>query len=209
MEQIVTAGSADQNGARAGGTPVRTTTTVGRIVIALDRVIIRIARRWLFLTNSLFFAQVVAILLAPALTSWGQHGVARPIYAFNGLFCHQQDDRSFHLLGEKMACCQRCAAIYASMLLFGLVFSLIRGRLGRPRLGELALLAAPAVVDGGAQLAGLWESSAASRVLSGTLLGAAICWFLLPYLDAGFARIRTQIETLFAKLVAEGRARPL
>ena len=67
----------------------------------------------------------------------------------------------------------------------------------------------PVAVDGGAQLIGLWESTAATRVLSGTLLGIAICWFLLPYLDSGFTRIRLQLETLFARLVSEGRTQPL
>jgi uncharacterized membrane protein len=182
---------------------------MGRCVIALDRVIYRIARRWLFLANSIFFAQVVSILLAPALVAWGQSGLARPIYAVNGLFCHQRDERSFAVLGEKMACCQRCAAIYGVILLFGLCFTLLRGRLGRPRLTDLALLAMPVIVDGGAQLLGIWESSAASRVISGALFGVAICWFLLPYLETGFARMRLQIETLFIRLVAEGRAQPL
>jgi hypothetical protein len=41
------------------------------------------------------------------------------------------------------------------------------------------------------------------------LLGVAICWGLLPWLGGGFDRMRRQIETLFARLVAEGRARPL
>lgn len=187
----------------------RDDSATARLVIALDRVIYRVARHWLFLANSIFFAQVISVLLAPALVAWGYPGLARPIYAVNGLFCHQRDERSFAVLGEKMACCHRCAAIYGAILLFGLLFTLLRARLGKPRLADLALLAMPVVLDGGAQLLGVWESSAASRVISGALLGFAICWFLLPYLETGFARMRLQIETLFARLVSEGRAQPL
>jgi hypothetical protein len=46
-------------------------------------------------------------------------------------------------------------------------------------------------------------------MLSGAVFGVAVCWFLLPYLESGFGRMRAQLETLFARLVAEGRARPL
>jgi uncharacterized membrane protein len=125
------------------------------------------------------------------------------------LFCHQRDDRSFRILGHKLACCERCAAIYGACLVCGLAFALLRGRVRAPRLPELALLALPVMIDGGGQALGIWDSTAVSRVLTGMLLGGAICWGLLPWLAGGFDRMRLQIETLFARLVAEGRARPL
>ena len=182
---------------------------LARVIIALDRVIYRVSRRWLFIVNSIFFVHVMTLLLAPVLVANGQSDLAKPIYLFNGLFCHQRADRSFKLYGEKMACCQRCAAIYGSIMLVGLIYALLRGRLRRPSVPELAMLAMPVVVDGTAQLLGLWQSTAGSRVLTGSLLGFGLCWFLLPYLEAGFERMRLQIEALFARLVAEGRARPL
>lgn len=180
-----------------------------RTVIAIDRVIYRVAKHWLFLVNSVFFVHVASLLLAPALVAWGHGGLAKPIYVFNGLFCHQREDRSFFVLNEKMACCQRCAAIYGAILLTGVFFTILRGRLQRARPVDLLLLAMPVIVDGGAQLLGIWESSPAARVVSGALLGTAICWWLLPYLESGFTRMRLQLEALFARLVAEGRARPL
>jgi uncharacterized membrane protein len=207
MDQITACAACGD--AVATSQPARPTTSLARLIIALDRIIYRVARRWLFAVNSVFFVHVMTLFLAPALVAWGHSGLARPIYTFNGLFCHQRDDRSFAVLGEKMACCQRCAAIYGSIMLFGLIFALVRGRVRRPHLTEVALLSMPVVVDGGAQLAGLWESTPGTRVLSGTFLGVAVCWLLLPYLEAGFARMRAQLETLFARLVAEGRARPL
>jgi uncharacterized membrane protein len=209
MDQILANACATCGDSVEMNTVARQTSSLARVVIALDRIIYRIARHWLFLTNSVFFTHVMTLLLAPALVAWGHSGLARPIYAFNGLFCHQRDDRSFAVLGEKMACCQRCAAIYGAIMLTGLCFTLLRGRIQRPRVSDLLLLAMPVTVDGGAQLIGLWESTAATRVLSGTLLGIAICWFLLPYLETGFARMRLQLETLFARLVSEGRAQPL
>lgn len=204
MDQISAYGDA-----AATTRPARPVSTSARLVIALDRVIYRIARHWLLAVNTVFVAHVATLVLAPALVAWGHGGLARPIYAFNGLFCHQRGERSFTVLGEQMACCQRCTAIYAAIMFFGLIFALARGHVRAPRLGEVALLALPVVVDGGAQLVGLWESTPGTRVLSGAFLGVALCWLLLPYLDTGFARMRAQLEALFARLAAEGRARPL
>ena len=185
--------------------PTRST----RMIIAIDRIIYRIAKRWLFLINSVLFVHVLTLFLAPAMVAWGHASIVNPLYAYNGLFCHQKADRSFSLLGEKMACCERCAAIYGSIFIVGLLFAAVRGRFRKPFLYEVGLLAMPAVVDGGAQALGLWESSAGTRVLSGLFLGTAICWLALPFLDSGFHRIRTQLEQLFSRLVAEGRAHPL
>jgi hypothetical protein len=47
------------------------------------------------------------------------------------------------------------------------------------------------------------------RVITGAIFAAGVCWLLFPHLEAGFARMRDQIERRFARLVAEGRARPL
>jgi len=184
-------------------------TLSGRIIVGLDRLIYRVSRRWLFLVNSLSFVFVMTLFLAPVFVASNHNSLARPIYAFNGLFCHQLPDRTFSVFGEKMACCQRCAAIYGSILIVGLFFAFVRGRIARPRISDLLMLSMPMLVDGGAQLLGIWESTALTRVISGSMFGMAICWFLLPYLESGFARIRVQIERLFDRLVQEGRAHPL
>jgi uncharacterized membrane protein len=187
----------------------RQTSPGARVIIALDRGIYWVARHWLFAVNLVFCAHFVSLVIGPALVSWGYAGLARPIYGFNGLFCHQRDDRSFTLFGEKMPCCERCAAIYGSIALVGLLFALAHGRVRAPHISEVALLSIPLIFDGAAQLVGLWESTPATRVMTGVIFGVAICWLLLPYLDTGFARMRRQIESLFTRLVAEGRARPL
>ncbi|MGI8476393.1 MAG: DUF2085 domain-containing protein [Thermomicrobiales bacterium] len=115
----------------AGTGGPRTRSRKMRLVLALDRVIYRVAKRWLFYVNSVFFAYVVGIFLAPALTAAGIPQAAKPIYGFYGLFCHQRADRSFFVLGRKMACCQRCFAIYGSIFLMGLLFAVVR-RPARP-----------------------------------------------------------------------------
>jgi uncharacterized membrane protein len=180
-----------------------------RTVLALNRAIYRFARHWLFFVNSFLFVYLAQLFLAPALVAAGQRDWARPIYGFDGLFCHQRPDRSFHVFGQKMACCQRCAAIYGSMFLLGLLFVALRNRIRVPSWRAAGLLATPVAVDGLAQMAGAHESNAVLRVITGAIFAVGICWLLFPYLEAGFARMRDQIERRFARLVAEGRARPL
>lgn len=212
MDQVtlsVPAAGGDTPGPTIGATAATHRSGAAGLVIALDRAIYKVASHWLLAINAVFVAHMASLLLAPVFVALGYAGLARPIYGFNGLFCHQRDERSFTVLGEKMACCERCASIYGSMMLAGILFAFVRGRIRRPNLADVALLALPVTVDGGAQLIGLWESTTGSRLLSGAVFGVAICWFLLPYLETGFGRMRGQIETLFARLVAEGRAKPL
>ncbi len=180
-----------------------------RLVIAADRAIYRLAQRWLFLVNSVFFAWVATIFLAPWLAARGHNGLAYPLYAFNGLFCHQRPDRSFFIWGHQLACCQRCAAIYCSLFVFGIAFAGCRKHIQRPAWPLLATATVLLALDGLSQLAGLRESTPLIRVVTGVLLGLGICSVLLPYLEAGFAGMRAQIEQQFARLVAAGRTRPL
>src|SRR5262249_51208305 len=114
-----------------------------------------------------------------------------------------------HIAGQKMACCERCFAIYTSILVAGLVVALLRRTVRRPQPPIVALLILPAAIDGFGQLIGLWQSTPATRVLTGALLGIAISWVLLAYLQRGFAGIRSQLEKTFARLSAAGLTRPL
>lgn len=161
-----------------------------RLVLALDRMIYRVAKRWLFCVNSVFFAYAVGIFLAPALAAAGNPRTATPIYGFYGLFCHQRADRSFFVLGRKMACCQRCFAIYGSIFLMGLLFAVVRRRLPAPRAVDVVVLSLPIALDAFAQMAGFWTSTAATRTLTGAMFGTAVCWALLPYFERGFVEMR-------------------
>ena len=180
-----------------------------RLIIGIDRRIYQLSRKWLSAFNSLFVAVIAAAFLAPIFVSVHFASAARPIYAIFGLVCHQQDKRSFHLFGQKMACCQRCAAIYGSIAVFGLLFGMVRHELRRPRPVELAALAAPVVVDGALVGVGYYDGNWVIRSITGILFGFATIWLLYPRFESGFAEIQTRLETLFARLSAEGRATPL
>lgn len=180
-----------------------------RAIIAADRAIYRFAGRWILGFNLVVIGYAALVVLAPILAALGYGSAARPIYRFFGLFCHQDPDRSFHVFGHQFACCERCAAIYGSMALFGLLFAFAKGRLRNPRYPELVLLISPVVLDGMAVGSGIYGGNGVMRVITGTLFGLAVIWLLYPRFDAGFATMRTRLETLFDRLVAQGRAKPL
>lgn len=183
-----------------------------RAVIAADRAIYRFARHWLLTVNALALPLAALPLIAPFLRAAGAEALARPIYAVFGAICHQRDDRSFHAYGEKMACCQRCFAIYGGLFAVGLLYVYLRSSFPdlRPlRLHWTVLLAAPLGVDVLLQFAGVWDSVWSARVATGLLFAVAASWFLLPYLESGFAKMRRDLERRFERLVAQGRARPL
>jgi uncharacterized membrane protein len=183
-----------------------------RAIIAADRGIYRVARRWLLVANLLALPFALLPLLAPLFRAGGWEALARPAYGLFATVCHQKDNRSFHVYGEKMACCHRCFGVYGGLFLFGLIYAILRSRaqsISPLKPVWLVLLAGPLVVDGLLSTAGVWESTWYLRLATGLLFAAAVTWTLLPYLEGGFAQIRHDLERRFTRLVAQGRARPL
>ncbi len=110
----------------------------------------------------------------------GQNILQRQLLRFNGN----------PAVGFKVALCERDIAIYGAMLMSGLAFAALRGRLRRARdslpklpLWAYALLAAPMAVDGGTQLVGLRESDWLIRLVTGGLFGAVTVWLAYPYVQ--------------------------
>jgi uncharacterized membrane protein len=183
-----------------------------RAVIAADRRIYGLARHWLLVANALALPFALLPVIAPLLRAAGQEAVAGPIYAFFSHLCHQRDDRSFHVYGEQMACCQRCFAIYGGLFALGLLYVYLRASV--PDLRPLrplwaAVLCAPLILDVMIQVGSDWDGSPLVRIGTGLLFATAISWLALPFLERGFAQIRRDLEHTFARLVAQGRARPL
>jgi len=92
--------------------------------------------------------------------------------------------------GFKVALCQRDIAIYGTILIGGLLFGVLRGRLkGRDgKLPKLPLwlygvLLLPILIDGGTQLLGLRESDWFLRLLTGGIFGSATVWLAYPYVE--------------------------
>ncbi|CUS03452.2 conserved membrane protein of unknown function [Candidatus Promineifilum breve] len=127
-------------------------------------------------------------------------------------------------MGYKMALCQRDISIYASMVVGGLIYAVLRRR-GPVRpmpfwlfvivgLGPIALdgfsqlfsqLFIGLGLDTLAQLVPLRESSPLLRSLTGVILGLSIVWLLYPRLDDQFTATADDMgRRLAAGVVADG-----
>jgi uncharacterized membrane protein len=115
------------------------------------------------------------------------------------------------ILGYKVAFCERDAAIWAAMLLFGLVFALSGRRL--PKLHWLIwgfVGVVPIGLDGFSQLFSQLpsaliqsflpyrESTPLERVVTGVLFGLMTAWFMFPYIEEAMADTRRLLAKKFA-----------
>ena len=133
-------------------------------------------------------------VVAPLLAAAGHPGLARPIYWGFSFLCHQRPDRSFFVFGHKMACCERCAAVYAAFFAWTLVYAGLRGHLRPLSRTGVILFSLPMFVDGTTQLIGLRQSNWQLRVVTGTLFALGAAWLVLPHLEVGFAELRQPLE---------------
>ncbi len=106
-------------------------------------------------------------------------------------------------VGFKIALCERCLAMYASLFLFGVVYALT-GRRIKPLHWILWIVIGlgPIGLDGFSQLFSqmdwAWlasilpyrESTPFLRVLTGVLFGLTTGWFMFPYLEESMAETR-------------------
>jgi uncharacterized membrane protein len=128
------------------------------------------------------FLWCLTILLAPLLSASGWSGPAEVLYTFFHRICHQLEARSFHIAGEPLAVCGRCAAIYAGFLAGAMAFPFIRRGCPTelPPRGLLIVALVPMVLDVGLGLTGMHESGFATRAISGSIAGIVLSFFILP-----------------------------
>jgi len=161
-------------------------------------------------------ARVIYTIYSPlchelAFRSWflfgEQAAYPRTLAGVPGLLTYQQaigDEtdiaaaRSFlgnELIGYKVAICQRCVAIYGSILLFGLFFSFTKKWVKSPPWYVWLIIGIlPIAIDGFSQLPSLmtginlsWlpmrESTPFLRTLTGFLFGITTAWYGYPYIE--------------------------
>ncbi len=100
-----------------------------------------------------------------------------------GLF-QRRAFRGNELTGYKIAVCQRDVAIYGSVVVAGLLFGTLRGRVRTIGLRFYLVLLIPIALDGLTQLFGLRESNWWLRTVTGALFGGASVWLAYPYIEA-------------------------
>ncbi|MBS1494542.1 MAG: DUF2085 domain-containing protein [Bacteroidetes bacterium] len=121
------------------------------------------------------------------------------IYYFFTPICHQQDARSFHLLGYKFAVCSRCTSIYLGFLI-AVIFYPVKFKLSNTELPSIwfliipvFLIAADALLD----VFGLMTNSFLTRSLTGGIAGFMLPFFLIP----GFVKLVNDIFNSFYKKI--------
>lgn len=132
------------------------------------------------------------ILAAPMLAYMGNQTGSHEFYSFFGRICHQQDWRSFHLHGEKFGVCIRCSAIYFSFFVGVVLYPVVR-RIRKLRESPrvfLLIISAPMILDVCMNVLGLVQSTTTSRLVTGSIFGFFIPWFMIPSLEEAVQQIR-------------------
>jgi uncharacterized membrane protein len=112
-------------------------------------------------------------------------------------------------LGFKVAFCERDVAIYAGILIGGLVFAVVRGRLKPlPVWAWFFFGVLPMAIDGGTQFisgfpglpggGAIRESTPLLRTATGLLFGILNVWLAYPYLEESMADTRAAVSVKLA-----------
>ena len=126
------------------------------LVLWANRRILWLSKHWLAVINTFFLLYVGLPFLAPILLVNGYTAAANTIYVTYSIDCHQLPSRSYFIAGKQVAFCHRHVAMYASILLGGLLFNLVRYQLKPPALRWYVFFLVPIALDAGMQMASEW-----------------------------------------------------
>ncbi len=156
-----------------------------------------IARHWLALMNTALGIFVGLPFVSPLLEASGNPALS---FAGDVIFlayhatCHQLPQRSFFIFQHQMAWCERDTAIWGTVFIAGLLFSLVRGRVDSLPIRWYVALSIPMAIDGTTQLFGWRESTWELRLITGFLFGLASAWLVLPILERGIREVRESLD---------------
>lgn len=122
---------------------------------------------------------------------WWMQAPALAAYAVGSFICHQNPDRSFHLLGAALPVCARCTGVYAGASLAAVTLGWSRVGCSRPpgllTLTRTAASARRLLVLGTLPTVGTlvfeWSTgitpSNPLRAAAGLVLGSAVAWVIV------------------------------
>jgi uncharacterized membrane protein len=150
------------------------------VVGTLERADTALRNHWLDYVNAGIGVFIGLALLAPILRAFGLVGPSQAILSVYHLFCAQTPSHSIYIAGHQVCLCERCLAIYTSLLIGGLLLTILRRRNIRvvPLRWQWWVVAMlPMALDGGTQLFGWRESNIWLRFLTGAIFGLGTAWF--------------------------------
>ncbi|MEI7483891.1 MAG: DUF2085 domain-containing protein [Ignavibacteriota bacterium] len=130
------------------------------------------------------FLWTLSIYLIPAFESFG--GVWERIadygYVMFASTCHQIDDRSFFVFGNKMAVCSRCASVYTAFLAGVVLYPFVKGLENKklPSIWILIIFALLLFADAALDVLRILENTFVSRAVTGSLIGFLLPFYLIP-----------------------------
>lgn len=154
-----------------------------------------VRQHWLGIINFHLFLFILGSLFAPYLSYLGQEGIAKYIYGFYGISCHQIPSRSFFIFDHQIAICARCLSFFSSMLAFGLLVSLKSVQSLDRRIAFI--LALPIIVDVLLQTLGIKESTNLLRVTTAVLLSLSVSFYIYPRIKASIECFTENTEEIF------------
>ncbi len=124
----------------------------------------------------------IAIVAAPTARASGSGAVSSPLYTFFSYICHQQPERSFHILGEQFGVCSRCFGVYLGLVIGVIAYPIWRGVETIEPVARFWLFVSliPITIDWSLTAFGIWENTQVSRLMTGLILGIACATFILP-----------------------------
>ncbi len=130
----------------------------------------------------LYIFYYLGIFLAPIFKYYNYDFLSNLLYYLYSHVCHQMPERSYFILGYKMAVCARCFGIYTGFLLGYILYPIIKGlnNFKIPNKKYLILSLIPIGLDGGTQLLGLRESFNTLRFITGFIFGFTIVFYIVP-----------------------------
>jgi len=140
--------------------------------------------------------RLLAILLTLAASSWtaaiffapladaAMPTPARLVDLTGSFVCHQRDDRSFHLHGQRLAVCGRCTGLYLAGAVGALAAWLGRARVPARTRRLLVLAAVPTALTFAVEWSGAANPGTVLRAAAALPLGAVSGWLFVRLLRA-------------------------
>lgn len=142
-------------------------------------------RHWLGLVNTVLASWIGLAVLTPVAYTLGFTGPASTVFHTYRFACDELPTHSFFIGGYQVCLCERCLAIYSSILLSGIILAIVRNHRAIRGIDwkGWALCMLPMALDGGTQFFGWRESTVWLRLLTGAIFGIGTALFTLPQLD--------------------------